>query len=118
MDPKPVGDRARELLARHASREETLLTLYLERYPLTAVTAALRISSRELKELAKRLSLALSRCPQGHELMDAPGLHASSAHYCPKCERWFTDGMLGDEINLEIARLKERERSPTGPPDP
>ncbi|MEM2905572.1 MAG: hypothetical protein QW587_07545, partial [Candidatus Bathyarchaeia archaeon] len=79
-------------------------------YPLAAVTAALKLSSRELKELAEELSLPFTRCPQGHRFIATPGLHVKTAHYCPKCQRWFTDGMLRDEVNLEVARLQAQER--------
>jgi len=90
----------------------------LERYPLFEITAALKVSSRELREFAEGLSLPLTRCPQGHRLIGIPGLHAHSVHYCVKCERWFTDGMLRDEVNLEVARLEQQEKPLAEPRKP
>lgn len=116
MSAKPLGERARELADNQVSREKALLTLYLERYPLSGITAALAVSSQELRDLSERLSLRLVRCPQGHELTGAPGLHVSAAHYCVKCGRWFTEGMLGDEVNLEVARLQEHEKETSRSP--
>jgi len=107
---KQIGNRLKELESEELSRLEILKTLYMETYPIFEITGALRIDSSKLHELSERLELFLMRCPSGHRFFDEPALHAGNAHYCPECRRWFDEAMLRDEIDLEIRRLREKER--------
>ena len=106
---KPIEDRLRSLRAKNFSREEMLRILYLEKYPIFEITKALNMTSKDLRFLAEKLNLYMLRCPAGHRLLENPALHASDAHYCIECKRWFNDSTLRDEIELEIRRLEEEE---------
>ncbi|MFQ6095056.1 MAG: hypothetical protein ACE5NN_02820 [Candidatus Bathyarchaeia archaeon] len=101
----------KDLQSENLPKAEILKTLYLERYPIFEITRALGIDSSELQEMSKRLKLFLLRCPLGHRFPDDPALHAQDAHYCIRCERWFNEATLKDEIELEIRRLREKEAS-------
>jgi hypothetical protein len=107
---KPIGNRLKELQSKDLPKPEILKTLYLETYPIFEITRALRINSSKLHGLSERLNLFHMRCPSGHRFFAEPALHAENAHYCPECRRWFDEAMLRDEIDLEIRRLKEKER--------
>ena len=107
---KPTGDRLKELQSRNLPRAEVLETLYLERYPIFEITRALGINSSELQEMSERLKLFFLRCLCGHRFPEDYALHAEDAHYCTKCQRWFNEATLRDEIELEIKRLKFLEK--------
>ncbi|MEM1515474.1 MAG: hypothetical protein QXH24_05440 [Candidatus Bathyarchaeia archaeon] len=109
MGKKSITERIKEMQATGLSREEIVKLLYLEKYPIFEITETLNLSSEELSEINKRLRLYLLRCPIGHKFVDDPALHASDAHYCIECKRWFNETTLRDEIELEIRRLKEKE---------
>jgi hypothetical protein len=107
---KPIGNRLEELQSKALPRPEILKTLYFETYPIFEITRALRIDSSKLQELSERLQLFLLRCPSGHRFSNEPALHAENVHYCTECQRWFNEATLRDEIDLEIRRLREKER--------
>mgnify|MGYP007013807724 CR=1 FL=1 len=109
MKRKPIEEKLRSLMAENLSREDILRVLYLERYPIFEITEALNMTSEDLRLLSEKLNLYMLRCPAGHRLLEDPALHASDAHYCIECKRWFNDSTLRDEIELEIRRLEEEE---------
>ncbi len=111
MVKKPIEERLEEIQFQNPSRKEIVSILYLEKYPIFEITKILSIDSSELRKIDDNLKLFLLRCPVGHRLYNDPALHAEDAHYCTKCQRWFNEATLKDEIELEIERLKEKEAS-------
>jgi len=107
---KPIEEKLKDLKHKGLSREEMLSILYVEKYSIFEITEALSITSNEFQMLSQKLNLYKSRCPQGHKFIDDSALRAADAYYCSKCMRWFDEATLKDEIELEIRRLKEKEK--------